>query len=177
MKAARITKVATTIVIVAPYNTSLIADIKEIPGRRYNGELKAWSVPAEHEDKARAVVRKYFQIEGEESAVEYQIVKVRVSAKVSAKRSYAGGVQVDGYDIIDLMYGNVRSRCDGFEVLEQSGGFVYGDGGIHHGHGHAFKVEYDLTLKVRKGAIFHTTGHADYWGDFEFIKKETEKNA
>src|SRR5258708_3162515 len=159
---AKLTKVGNVVIINTPYNASLVADIKTLPGRRYNAELKAWSVPVQHEEQVREIVRKYFQIEGEESSVKYSIVRVIVTAKASSKRTYLGGVTVDGHDIINMMYGSVRYNDDTFEVLQEKGGFTRGDAN------HAWEVEYDLTLKTRKGAIFQTTGHADYWGNFEF---------
>lgn len=165
MSQARITKVGNVVVVNSPYNATLVDEIKELPGRRYNPDLKAWSVPSQHEEEVRQIVRKYFQIEGEESAVEYQMVKVIVTVKASSKRTYLGGVTVDGHDLVNMGYGSVRYNDDAFEVLQEKGGFTVGDSR------HAYTAEYELTLKVRKGAIFESTGHADYWGKFQFVKE------
>lgn len=167
---AKITKVGNVVVISSPYNAILVSEIKELPDRKYNPDLKAWSVPVQHEEQVRQIVRKYFGIEGEENTVEYRNVHVIVRAKASSKRTYLGGVTVDGHDIINMNYGSVRRNDDSFEVVQEKGGFVRGDAS------HAWEVEYDLILKVRKGAYFQTTGRADHWGDFEFVhsKKTVE---
>lgn len=66
MQFATLTKVGDLIIIRAPYDPLLVMEIKRIPGRRYSGgELKAWSVPTQYEEYARAAVRKYFPIEDE----------------------------------------------------------------------------------------------------------------
>lgn len=165
MSQAKITKVGNVVVISTPYNASLVTEIKELPGRRYNSDLKAWSVPVQHEDRVREIVRKYFQIEGEESTIERVTVKVIVRVKASSKRSYCGGVTIDGHDIVNMAYGSVRYNDDTFEILQEKGGFIVGDAR------HAYTAEYELTLRVRKGAVFASTGHADYWGHFEFVKE------
>lgn len=66
MKYASITQVGEVVVIRADYEPLLIMEIKRIPGRKYSGPpLKAWSVPTQYEEYARAIVRKYFPIEDE----------------------------------------------------------------------------------------------------------------
>lgn len=127
----------------SPYNASLVSEIKALPGRKWDGTNKVWSVPSRLRGEVEAIVRQYFQIEGEASTVEYETVRVVVRAKSSYKRSYLGNVTVDGHDIVNSLYGNVRRNDDAFEVLEEKGGFTRGDS--HH----AFEVEYALVLKAR----------------------------
>lgn len=123
MATAKITKVADVVLVQAPYNASLIAEIKAIPGRRYNPDLKAWSVPDGSEQQVRELVRQYYQIEGEVSQVEYETVRVRVTGKSSSKRTYMGGVTVDGREIFSTMRGYLDMRPnDSFEILEYKGG-------------------------------------------------------
>ncbi len=166
MNKATLTNENGLIVIRTPYNASLVQEIKSLPGRRWNADERAWTVPASQEMQAREIVRRYFQIEGKESALEYEIVRCHIFAKVSAKRTYNGNVAIDGHEIVN-MYGSVRRNDDAFEVIEEQGGFLRGDSR------HAFEVEYTLTLKVRKGAAFERTGHADYWGRFEILGNES----
>lgn len=163
MANATLTKINDQIIIKSPYNASLVEEIKQVQGRRWNGTEKAWTVPADQEAVVREIVQKFFAIEGEQSTVEYSTVHVIVRAKASSKRSYLGGVIIDGHDIINMNFGSVRRNDDAFEVISEKGGFVRGDAR------HAWEVEYDLVLKCRKGATFQTTGRADHWGDFEFI--------
>lgn len=168
----KLTKTGNVIVISTPYNASLVAEIKELSGQRWDSTAKAWLVPASQEDAVRAIVRKYFQIEGEASTLEYETVKVLVRAKASAKRTYLGGVTVDGHDVINLINGRVNYTSSAFEVLDEQGGFTVGDGYIRNERTHAYEAEYTLTLKVRKGATFEATGRADHWGHFKFLQDE-----
>ena len=175
MQTAKIVAASTRIFVESPYNTELVSDIKEIPGRKWHPVEKCWSVPAEAEQSIRKVVRKYFLIEGEKA--EYEILRLRVTGKSSAKRSYCGSVEIDGHEIVSSMYGNLRTSPN-FEILKQEGGFVYGDGYINpRKGGHAFAVEYVVEIKVRKGAKIEATGHADYWGSFEVLGRIEEKSA
>jgi hypothetical protein len=169
MATAIITNQGHEVFVKSPYNASLVSDIKALQGRRWDGGNKVWAVPARLESEVREIVRRYFQIEGEESTIEYETVRVHVEVKSSSKRSYIGNVTVDGHDIVSGLYGNVRRNDDAFEVIEEKGGFTRGDSR------HAFEVSYDLVLKVRKGAIFQSTGHADYWGRFSFIEEAPAK--
>jgi hypothetical protein len=67
MNMAKLTPVGDVIIIRSPYHAALVTEIKRIPGRKYNGDLKVWSVPPKYEEYARAVVRKYFPIEDEQN--------------------------------------------------------------------------------------------------------------
>jgi hypothetical protein len=165
MATATIIENGTDVIVKSPYNASLVSDIKALPGRKWNPDEKAWSVSGKFSKEIRAIVAKYFEIEGGQSTIEYETVRVRVTAKSSSKRSYCGNVAIDGHDIVNSLYGNVRRNDDSFEIIEERGGFTYGDSR------HAFGVEYELVLKVRKGAEFKNTGHADYWGTHSFMKE------
>ncbi len=176
MQTAKLTKVGDQLIIRCPYNASLVEEIRSIPGRRWNPDMKAWAVPAGSEQQVRELVRQFFQIEGEESQVEYEIVRVKVTGKSSSKRSYLGGVTVDGKEVFSTMRGYLDMRPnDTFQILDSKGGFTYGDGYINNNHAHAFEVEYELVLKVRKGAQWAATGHADYWGTYEFLEISEEE--
>lgn len=166
------------IIKTSAYNADFVEDIKKVDGKKpvfVNGKFDSWSVPAEQEQAAREIVRRYFQIEGEESHIEYEVLRLRVTGKSSAKRSYLGGVEIDGHDLIDTMHGNLR-KSPHFEVLKSEGGFVYGDGYINlkRQSSHAFAVEYIVEVKVRKGAKIEATGHADHWGSVEILGKAEE---
>lgn len=172
MERAKITRLGDTLLIKTPYNADLVEEIKDFPSRRWNPAMKAWAVSAGLEDDVYRVVRKYFPIEGEsEEAFEGEVIHVRVVAQASGKRTYCGGVTIDGHDIINLSYGSVNHNSPAFEVLEEKGGFVRGDGYIKRGNAHAYEVEYFLTLKARKGATFECTGRSGYCGKFEILKE------
>ena len=173
MQIAKLSRVGDRLLIQFPYNPGLIEEIREIPDRRWNGSIKAWSVPIGNEQQVRDVIRPYYQIEGEPSYIEYETIRVRVTGKTSARRTYCGGVTIDGRDVFSPTHGYLDMReNDIYEIQEHRGGFVHGDGHIKRGQGHAFEVMYDLVLKVRKDATWETTGRAEYWGTYEFFSNE-----
>ncbi len=65
MQQASFTHVGEALIIRAPYDPLFVTEIKRIPGRKYSGPLKAWSIPPQYEEYARAIARKYFSIEDE----------------------------------------------------------------------------------------------------------------
>jgi|SRR5579884_2167758 len=65
---AKVTQVGNIVLLKFPYDALLITEIKRIPGRKYNNDLKAWSVPPQFEEYARAAIRKYFSLEDEPNA-------------------------------------------------------------------------------------------------------------
>lgn len=164
-----------------PYNAELINEIKAIPGKKpvfVDGKFDCWSVPVEAEESLREIVRKYFLIEGEKA--EYEILHLKVCGESSASRNYQGGVEIDGYDIINTMNGQIREKSPAFEVLKVvSGGFVKGDGFVNlkRQSSHAFAVEYIVEVKARKGAKIERTGRASHWGSFEVLERVEEKPA
>src|SRR2546421_4098459 len=68
MQWAKFVNIEGVTIIRSPYDPELITEIKRIPGRKYDGTLKVWSVPSQYEEYVRAIVRKYFPIEDEPSA-------------------------------------------------------------------------------------------------------------
>lgn len=151
------------IAIKTPYNASLIEEIKSLPNRRWNQVQKAWIVPASRESEVREIVRKYFTIEGEESAVEYEVLDLVVWADNTYKRSYPHGVTVDGCDIVNMAYGSLVRSSNAFEILESKGGFVKGDSS------HAYEVRYEIKIRVRKGAKIEAYGRCGK-GSFEIVE-------
>lgn len=177
MQKAQINKIGNTLLIKTPYNSDLVEEIRCFPSRRWNPEMRAWAISADLEDDVYRVVRKYFPIEGEsDEAFAGEIIKVRIVAQASGKKTYAGGVSIDGCDVINLMYGSVNHNSPTFDVLDERGGFVRGDGYIKHNSAHAYEVEYFLTLRVRKGAVFESTGRSSCRGEFKIFKEEVNKN-
>ena len=180
MQTAKIIIQGDRIIAKTPYNAELVSEIKAIPGKRpvfVDGKFDSWSVPAEAEQSLREIVRKYFLIEGEKA--EYEILRLKVCGESSASRSYQGGVEVDGYDLINTMNGRLREKSPAFEILKSSGGFVKGDGFVNlkRQSSHAFAVEYVVEIKVRKGAKIERTGRASHWGSFEVLGRVEEKPA
>ncbi len=170
MEKAKLTKVAGKLLIHTPYNSHLVDEIRGIPGRRWNPDLQAWSVPVESEQQVRDLVRQFYQIEGEPCYVEYEIIRVKVTGEGSAKRTHTSSVTVDGREIFNPYSGYLDMRANGsFEILEHVGGFVKGDGYVRHGRGHAFAVAYTLKMRVRKEAEWETRGS----GTYEFLPPES----
>lgn len=135
--------------ISSPYNRSFVDALKAaIPyeGRKWDRDAKTWNITPEYLEKAKEVVRQFFEIEGEENHIEYEIVEAIVKAGNTSKRTYPAGVTIDGVNIINPLYGNLNRKSPTFEILESSGGFTRGD------NAHAFDVEYQIKVKVRKGA-------------------------
>lgn len=168
MTKAQIIKRGAVAAIKSDYNTSLIAELKAIPGRRWNGATKCWEIPLPHEEAAREILRKYFPIEDElnvEPARE--IIKARVQAGNSSKRNYSGGVKIDGIDVISTLTGAINLKPNSaFEVLESSvGTWLRGDAR------HAFDIEYTVVLKVRQGADWESYGNANHVGAFEILER------
>jgi len=166
------------IVKTSAFNADFVAEIKRIDGKRpvlVNGKFDAWSLPVELEQEVREIARRYFQIEGEESKVEYEILRLRVTGESSSSRNYQGGVSIDGHDLIDTMRGGMRTSPN-FEILSSQGGFTHGDGYINlkRTSSHAFSVEYIVEVKVRKGAKIEATGRASHWGSFEILDNAEE---
>jgi hypothetical protein len=67
MKCAIVTRIGEIVTVSTPdYDALFVTEIKRIPGRKWSGPpLKLWSIPAQYEEYARVVVRKYFPIEDE----------------------------------------------------------------------------------------------------------------
>lgn len=138
--------------IKTPFNTSLISEIKNLPGRQWDAAAKCWTVPLSEEGNAREIVRKYFQIAGEGSIVQYETKRLRVVVAASRKRTYVGHVEIDGQDLVWTDTGTLRMEGPGWKVLEAVGGFTSGDAR------HAYEAEWTLTIEVRKGAKIETSG-------------------
>lgn len=155
-----------TISIQTPYNASFVDALKaEIPAthRKWDSSSKTWNVSGQFEEKAREITRRFFEIEGEDNQVEYEEVRCLVKGGNSAKRTYSGGVTIDGIDIFSPMTGYLNHKSASFEIIESEGGFTSGDSR------HAFDVEYTLKLKVRKGANWQEYGNANHNGRYEIL--------
>lgn len=153
-------KARTHTIIKSPYNERLIDTIKAIPGAKWYGDKKFWAVSADLLDVAKGVVRPFYQIEGEESQVEWSVLKLRVrfeQHKTPRYRKYNSSVMIDGTDLIDVDYGNLHTLSTDFDILESEGGFVQGDE-----HSAYWTVEYTLTVKMRKNATIETGRSASY---------------
>lgn len=173
MQTAKITPNGEMLSVQAPYNTSLISEIKELPGRKWDAANKAWLVPAEQEAALRTAVRKYYQIEGEgrESTPETEERRVLLTGCGSSKRTYLGGVSVDGEQIFTVN-GGLRTSGNNFEILDYTGGYTSGDGYSHGDHFRAYTVQYEIKIRTRRNADWQTTGRADYHGSFRFLDQQ-----
>lgn len=149
---AEITAKGSRVIIKTPYNTALISEIKCIPGRQWDAAAKCWTVPASEEGNAREIVRKYFQIAGEGSIVQFETKRLRIRIAASRKRTYVGHVEIDGQDLVWTDTGTLRMEGPGWKVLEATGGFASGDAR------HAYEAEWKVTIQVRKGAKIETSG-------------------
>jgi septum formation topological specificity factor MinE len=163
MAIAQLIENGTDIIVKFPYNASLVSDIKALPGRKYDPQEKVWSVSGRFSKEVRAIVAKYFQIEGEESKVEHEVLDLIVWADNTYKRSYPHGVTVDGCDVVNMTYGNLIQKSNAFEILEEKGGFTRGDSR------HAFEVRYEIKVRVRKGAVIEGYGRCGK-GEFKIAK-------
>lgn len=169
MERAKITKVGGNLLVFTPYNSQLVEEIRGIPGRRWDASLRAWSVPVASEQQVRELVRKFYQIEGEPCYTDYDVLRVKVIGKVSASHVRAGGVSIDDVDIFNPQSGYLDMRPNTpFEILDYVGGIV----GIKQ-EGEPFMIEYTLKIKVRKNAVWHTTGSGDYQGSYEILSGNT----
>lgn len=165
MEKARLKKVGDKLLIRTPYNAVLVEQIRGIPGRAWDATNKQWVVPIGSEKQVRDLIRQFFEIEGEDSDL-YQIVKVTITGKASSSRRYIGGVTIDEQNIFDPMSGYLDMRPNGvFEILDYDGGFTKGDSLD------AFEVAYQLTIKVRRNAVWAITGQGEYQGHYEFVQK------
>lgn len=162
---ARIMASGNTVIIRTPYNKSFVADIKAIPGRRWNRRKRVWTVPAEAEAQAREIARRYFAVEGEgKSQVEWVIIEAIVKGGNTYKRTYPGGVTIDGYDVI-TPWGGLGRDCSAFQILSKSGGYVSGDGN------HAHDVEYRITVRCRKNSRWESFSSSHHRGGFEILSE------
>lgn len=134
-------------IIKAPYHSQMIAAIKSLPGAKWYNEKKFWALPANQLESAKQAVRPYYQIEGEESQVEWKTLKMRVTFEQNKRHAYRKAVIIDNTDLINVDHGNIYQYSSDFDVLEEQGGFVEGDE-----HAYYWKVEYLLTVKMRKNA-------------------------
>lgn len=164
MATASIVKMPSGVAVKSPYNASLVEEIKSLPNRKWDGIQKVWIVPQSSEVRAREIVRKYFQIEGEKSEVEYETINLIVWADNTYKRSYPHGVTIDGCDVVNMSYGSLIRSSNAFEILESKGGFVKGDSS------HAYEVRYEIKVRVRKGAKIEAYGRCGK-GDFEIVEQ------
>jgi hypothetical protein len=163
MATATIIENGTDIIVKSPYNASLVSEIKALPTRKWDGDNKAWLVSGKFSKEVRAIVAKYFQIEGEQSKVEYEVLNLIVWADNTYKRSYPHGVTIDGCDVVNMTYGNLVQQSNAFELLESKGGFVKGDSR------HAFEVRYEIKVRVRKGANIEAYGRCGK-GEFKIVE-------
>lgn len=139
----------THVIIKSPYNEQLIDALKKsAPGVKWHGDKKFWAAPVVQLEAAKQAVRPYYQIEGEESFVEWKIVKMRVSFEQNKRHAYRKAVLIDGHDLINVDHGNTYGYSTDFDILEESGGFVQGDEKSAY-----WKVEYTLTVKMRANAV------------------------
>lgn len=165
MEKARLQRVGEKLLIQTPYNAVLVEQLRGIPGRMWDKVNHKWVVPAGSEKQVRALIRQFFEIEGETSDL-YQIIKVKVTGCASVSRSRLGYVTIDGEELFSPMHGYLDMRPNGvFEILEYKGGFSKGDSLS------AFEIEYVLTVKVRRNARWATHGRDEYQGTYEFIEK------
>ncbi len=155
-------------IIKAPYHPQMIEKIKVIPGAKWHnqGDLKFWAVPADQLEAARQAVRPFYQIEGEESQVEWKTVKMRVRFAQHQTRSgsYKCGkaIIIDTTDLLNVQHGNFYECSSDYDVLEAEGGFIQGDE-----HAAYWTVEYIMTVKMRKNAVIEA-----YAGTYEIIEEE-----
>jgi hypothetical protein len=167
MKSAKILTAGENTFVESPYNAEMIAEIKEIPGRQWKKDVKAWMVPSEREQELREIVRKYFVIEGEESEIEYEVLNMVVEADNTRQRSAPHGLTVDGCDIVYMNTGHLCMKASSFEILEAKGGYRYGDSR------RAYGVRYEIKIKVRKGAKIEAYGRCGK-GSFEIIPQQQQ---
>jgi predicted transposase YbfD/YdcC len=144
---AEIEQTDTLVKVKAPYHSQMIDALKVI-GAKWDAQNKVWYVPAEDEGKLREVVRPYFQIEGEESFVQWKTVKLHIKFEQNKRRGHRKCVLIDGHDLLNVNYGNLYKVGTVFDILESSGGFTEGDERSPY-----WTVEYDLTVKVRANAV------------------------
>lgn len=173
MQTAKITQSGEMLSVQAPYNASLISEIKELPGRKWDAANKAWLVPAEQEAALRTSVRKYYQLEdeGRESAPETEERRVLVTGCGSSKRTYLGGVSVDGEPLF-YSSGGLRKQSNAFEIIDYSGGYTSGDGYSHGDHFRAYTAQYEIKIRTRRDAEWEVTGRASYQGSFRFLDEQ-----
>ena len=151
---AEFTRQGMMIAIKTPYNASLVDEIKLLSGRRWDAASKCWLVPLAEEGNARDIVRKYYQIQGEASIVQMETKRLRVVAEASHRRTYVGRIEIDGQELIWSNSGSLRMEGPegAWKVLEATGGYTSGDAR------HAYRVEYTLTLSLRKDAKIEASG-------------------
>lgn len=155
---ARIVKSKNDLIVSSPYNPRLVEDIRGIPGRRYNSVNKTWIVHESFDPLVRAILRRFFQIEGEPSYVEYVVLRVRVTCEFLGSLRYSGDVSVDSQAIFDSTSGYLDLRPNPIlEILDYAGGFV--DRKSAH---EPFKIDYSLRMCVLKDATWSVSGHASY---------------
>lgn len=105
----------------------------------------------------------FYQIEDEESQVEWKTVKMHVTFeqhKTRTVRKYGKAVMIDNTDLINVDHGNTYKVSTDFDILEEQGGFVQGDE-----HSAYWTVEYTLTVKLRKNATIEAVR-----GTYEIIE-------
>ena len=141
-------KTLTHAVISVPYNTQVIDAIKAIPGWKWHNEKKLWTVPIDQIEAARVAIRPYFQIEGEESQVEWKTVKLHITFEQNKRHAYRKCVLIDGCDLLNVDHGNLINYASDFDILENEGGFTSGDERAYY-----WAVEYHLTVKMRKNGV------------------------
>lgn len=142
-------KTGTLAIIKAPYHSQMVEVIRRIPGAKWHGDPhKVWTVPIEQIEMAKKAVRPYYQIEGEDSQVERKIVRMHVTFEQNKRHAYRKSVLIDNTDLLNVDHGNTIGYSSDFDILEEQGGFIQGDE-----HAAYWKVEYLLTVKMRKNAM------------------------
>lgn len=159
VKQARVyvNKPGTHTIVKASYNPQLVEAIRVIPGARWNREKEFWSMPADSLEAANAAVRPYYQVEGEESQVQWVERRLRVTfdqhRSPSGQRKRGKAVLIDGSDLLNAGYGNTIGSSSEFDILSEQGGFTDGDAKAAY-----WTVEYTLVVKMRANARIEAMG-------------------
>ncbi len=149
----------------ADYNVACVQALRESGlWNEWDGIKKIRKFLASDEQAVRAIVRQFMPIEGENDVVERETLTLRVVAGNSAKRSYRGGVTIDGQDVVNMLYGSLNRNASTFCVKE-----VISEKWLNGDPRHAFDVEYVVKVELRKGATIETYGNANHYGVCEVL--------
>lgn len=133
-----------------PYQEQIVDRFHDddLKGVTWKKERSAWRVPAAYKEAVYAIVRRFYAIDGEESQVEWKVVKMHIKFHQDKRHSNRKAILIDGCDVLNPDHGNTIKYSSEFDILEERGGFTHGEE-----YNSYFDVEYDLTIQVRKNAI------------------------
>jgi hypothetical protein len=151
------------------YSEAMVVDVKAIPGAKWNKGLRVWEVHKKHEQKLRAAVRPYFDIEGDEEiprpllrSLVIQHVRLVILAttckaadytesyKIGSNNYYGGSLRIDGYDVFNAAGRLKTATTPAYEIVKAKATIEIDYQGLGEAEFEHVYLKPDFTKEVHK---------------------------